>query len=553
MPRARLIAAASKRSVKPFAQLSRPRGILRSTARIALLMLSFFFFSQSAPMRLEAASAASAPKSGPSLLVSPAGSSPLRTLDNGGITYFCLADLAPILKGSIAADEPGAIFTYRQGERVIHFSIEAPLATVDETVVDLLAPPVVADGGPYLPLEFVLKHLLDPAGFAADWSRSERTLRIRPAGGSDVSVAVSVVHSGEATKCVFTFDSAVKYQLEKKIDGAVLQINARGIAPPFAEQDFSDPIVSRVSFRGHSAALAYKRGSFATEVYSLSNPFRIVVEVQPVAREIGGIRIGKTPAPVTPPPLQKTRMTTIVLDPGHGGVEVGALGKGGSQEKDLTLELAKSLKGVLETSYGYKVLLTRDRDLQVPLEDRPAYANHNQADLFLSIHLNASPAKKPRGSETYYLSLSATDEAAKKLADSENRTDGGGGPKPTGRQDLDFLLWDLVQNEHVKESALLAEDIQNQLNTLLGLSNRGIKQAPFRVLVGAAMPAVLIEVAFITNPEEEKSLLSAEFRHRVADAIATGVETYRSRYEPRMGSTLSAAPSGGASQPGRNP
>lgn len=475
-------------------------------------------------------------------LVGPSGESPLGFLEADGILFVAVPDLASPLKATLVTDEPGAIWTWKLEERTVHFTIEAPVATVDDAVTAMPAPPRVVGSVPLVPLEFALRQLLEPAGWTGEWNRGERILRLRPSGGAASPVQVSVAHSSGVTRCVFTFDSPVRYTVEKKGDQATLQFALPRLDAPFPQKEFQDPIAASVSFRGKSATVHFRRGSWASEVYSLSAPFRVVVEVQAVAREIGGIRIGKAPAASTAAEPPHSAVRTIVIDPGHGGTEVGAQGKLGNLEKDLTLELARALKPVLEAN-GHKVLLTRDKDVQLPLEDRPAFANHNNADLFVSIHLNASPGKRPRGSETYYLSLSATDESARKLADSENAAEPSAVTRPAGSsEDLDFLLWDLVQNEHVKESALLAESIQMELDALVGLSNRGIKQAPFRVLVGAAMPAVLIEVAFISNPEEEKSLLQPEFRKKVAEAIAAGIEAYRAKVEPRLSQLPATAP-----------
>jgi N-acetylmuramoyl-L-alanine amidase len=489
-----------------------------------------------APRRSSAEPATAAPPPAPQpakgRLVLSGTEGSLRFFERGGVVFFCLPDLGPALRGNLTADEPGAIFSWRQGERTLHFTIEAPVATFDDEVVSLPAAPVVAEGGPYLPADFVVRQLVAAAGLAAEWKGSEKALFLRPAAGAEIPLTVSIAAVGEVTKCVFGFPSPVRYEVEKKPESVVLQFQVAGLVPPFADQDSTDPIVSRISFRNRSATVLLRRGSWATEVYSLQNPFRVVVELQRVARELAGIRIGRAAEPSA---AAKPAFRTVVVDPGHGGVEVGAKGKLGSLEKDLTLDLAKALQSVLESKGGYRVLLTREKDVQVPLEDRPAFANHQKADLFVSIHLNASPAKKIRGSETYYLSLSATDEAARHLAEQENIGSVTAPPPTSGgsTEDLDFLLWDLVQNEHVKESALLAEDIQIELDAMLGMPNRGIKQAPFRVLIGAAMPAVLVEASFLSNPEEEKSLLSPEFRRRVAEAIATGIEAFRSRGAPR--------------------
>jgi len=169
-------------------------------------------------------------------------------------------------------------------------------------------------------------------------------------------------------------------------------------------------------------------------------------------------------------------------------------------------------------------VLTRTTDVIVALDERAAIANHEKAAVFVSIHANSSRAAGAHGSETYYLSLGSSDSVSAAVARDEN----GPAPAPSDAKpaDLDFILWDMAQSAHLKDSAALAESIQNELNGLLHTDNRGIKQAPFRVLVGATMPAILVETAFISNPEEAKKLGTGEFRQSIAEAIARAVTAY---------------------------
>src|SRR5262249_32725695 len=161
---------------------------------------------------------------------------------------------------------------------------------------------------------------------------------------------------------------------------------------------------------------------------------------------------------------------------------------------------------------GVTVVLTRDDDRVLPLDDRTAIANQNRAELFLSLHLNASKRKSAVGAETYFLSPSATDADAKSLAAAENASRGSTdapSAATTARgtdAGLDLILWDLAQNSHLAESSKLAEAVQRSLNGLTGIKDRGVRQAPFRVLMGATMPAILVESGFISNPDEESRL-----------------------------------------------
>ena len=224
------------------------------------------------------------------------------------------------------------------------------------------------------------------------------------------------------------------------------------------------------------------------------------------ARRRDRARRPRGPAPPRRPrPRQATRWT-IVVDPGHGGTETGAIGSGGLQEKDATLQIARRLAAALPRLLSCRAVLTRDSDSLISLDDRTSVANHEKADLFLSIHANSSRATGAQGSETYYLSLEASDKLAQEVAAAENQR----GRPPRGARDarnpaLDFILWDLAQSAHLKESSELAEAIQKELNAVSGHANRGIKQAPFRVLVGATMPAVLVESRSSRIPRRRRS------------------------------------------------
>jgi len=221
----------------------------------------------------------------------------------------------------------------------------------------------------------------------------------------------------------------------------------------------------------------------------------------------------------------------VVIDPGHGGSETGAVGSTGLEEKDVSLDVAKRLARMLREQAGIEVYLTREGDQLLPLASRTALANHQRADLFISLHANASTSPGARGSETYFLSAEATDDEARNLAALENMAAGEGAGPAGVDGGLEMILWDLAQTEFLAESSRLAERIQEELNRLLNTPNRGIKQAPFRVLEGATMPAVLVEVAFITNPEEELLLLTESFRERIATALYRSVLAFKRDYE----------------------
>ena len=214
----------------------------------------------------------------------------------------------------------------------------------------------------------------------------------------------------------------------------------------------------------------------------------------------------------------------VVIDPGHGGEEDGAIGAGGTKEKDVTLAIAKDLASELRRKLGAKVYLTRTSDKTLTLDQRSAFAVSKKADLFISIHANASKDRGVSGIETYYLN-NATDEAAARLAKLEN--------KSTARNlsEVEHIISTMLQNYDAAESVDLAGEVQERLAKRINRSHgkvkdRGVRSAMFYVLVGAKCPAILVETAFISNPKEEKLLEDEKYQRSVADAISDGVKGY---------------------------
>lgn len=262
--------------------------------------------------------------------------------------------------------------------------------------------------------------------------------------------------------------------------------------------------------------------------FTLSGPDRLVVDI-PTA-EISE-RLATARRPPAPEGGAEARQLNlgirrVVIDPGHGGTAPGAIGRSGTTEKELTLDIANRLADNLRSS-GYEVLLTRDADESIPLEERPVLATRSGADLFVSIHINSSTNRRLSGFETYYLDL-ATDPTAAETAARENAGAEG------GLGGLDNLLDEIVKNANKRESRDLAHSIQDSLVLQMtrqhdDIRDLGVKHAPFIVLVGAQMPAVLVECSFLSHDREEQRLRDPDYRQRVADAIHIGIENYSAK------------------------
>jgi N-acetylmuramoyl-L-alanine amidase len=406
------------------------------------------------------------------------------------------------------------------------------------------------------------------------------------AAAEPLSFTLRTVDNDAGVRVVIEFTRKPIYEVRSDSRRVYITLRESDARPPFRKKDFDGTILEKVKFvEGLRTCeivlyLGPDYGTFGT--FEMGEPFRLVVDLRrrpaappatrvdakppsgapktmppvpvPGAAAVGGSgATGAAPGAAqqapgalpTLPPLPgapagaampgtagdtgKKAAFTVVIDPGHGGDEEGAHGPDGLMEKDVTLDIARRLRDRLRRDPGTEILMTRDDDRKVALDDRTAVANHAHADLFVSIHANASRRDSAHGSETYFLSYQATDDEARAVAALENnplQLDEG----VPGESGLDMVLWDLAQSAYLKESSDLAEMIQSRLNDTLGVRNRGIKQAPFRVLMGATMPAVLVEVAFITSPEEEKRLREPAFKDQIADAIADSVRRFRERF-----------------------
>ena len=231
---------------------------------------------------------------------------------------------------------------------------------------------------------------------------------------------------------------------------------------------------------------------------------------------------------------EKNPIDIIIIDPGHGGENSGAVGPKGTKEKDIVLDIALRLESMLKSSNqkGLQVYLTRRDDKFIPLEDRALFANQKGGDLFVSIHANAAKRRAAAGTEIYFLAQAKNDEAraAEALENSAilfERPEGA----PADTSELNFILMDMLQTEFLKESSDLAQIIHDRMKQKLDIPSRGVDQAGFFVLNKTYMPSVLVETAFISNPEEEKLLNKSTFRQKIAEAICQGILDFKNKYE----------------------
>lgn len=239
------------------------------------------------------------------------------------------------------------------------------------------------------------------------------------------------------------------------------------------------------------------------------------------------------------------RFDAVVIDAGHGGEDDGARGARGLLEKELVLDVAQRLATRLRDE-GLRVLETRTQDVFVPLEARTSLANDSRADLFVSVHANSSRSAKPRGMETYFVSLEASDERSSEVAQRENEAFGSRGPASPRLDPLSAILGDMAVNEYVRESSAFARLAEAELSRVDPVPSRGVKQAPFVVLMGVSMPACLVEIGFVSNAKDERALRTAARRQTIADALARAVLRFGADYDKVRGVGPAASASVGA-------
>ena len=423
-----------------------------------------------------------------------------------------------------------------------------PVMIVGREIVHLSQAPVQGEPlkeGLLVPLDFLRQSYGRFTDYEIQWSRQTRRLTAVRRQPRVLPVTVDVVHLQGVSTVVLQFPERLDYRLEERgEDVDVLPLRDR-LEPAPGQTRVRDPLVRGVRVAPDRIALDLAAGTTA-ESYTLENPFRLVFDVvrgdepstlseatagtgAPGQLE-GGTAGGPAGAVRTPErPTPRRGLHTVVIDPGHGGEESGAVGPSGLLEKDLTLEIARTLRDRLRQRLPVKVVLTRDDDSQLPLDTRSAIANQNKADLFISIHLNSYLGAEARGAETYFLSTEASDSRAAATAELENAVGNGGDDEAL--YDLQLILWDLAQSYHLAASQRVANLIQEELNGALGLRDRGVKQAPFRVLMGAAMPAVLVELGFLSNPDEETKLKDPKYRAELVDALVRAIARFRSEVE----------------------
>ena len=442
-----------------------------------------------------------------------------------------LDELAALFELSVREDAAAGGVTVARRGRLAVLTPGQALASVGGRLVSLPAP-VSRDGKRwFVPIEFVNRGIGPLLDLPIDLRRDSRLIVV---GKLRVPRVVGRIDSfGSETRVTFDITPRTTHQVTQeagrllvRLDADYLDVawpTAAGVGPVTGLRVI-DPMGTigidlGPSFESYRASASTSEGpqSATHLVISVlaSSPARALPQPTPPV---------ELPIPVAP---REPGLRVIAIDPGHGGEEAGAKGVAGTTEKDITLAVARRLKAALEARLGVRVVLTREADEAVSLDSRAELANNNRADLLVSVHANAAPRREVRGLEVFYL---ATDRAV-----AETRAPGtapqdlpafGG-----GRREIDVILWEMAQTRHLAQSAALATMIEEEVSSRLAMSARPVQQAPFRVLVGANMPAVLIEMGYLTNSEEEKLLASTEYQALIVQGLVDAIARFRAELE----------------------
>jgi N-acetylmuramoyl-L-alanine amidase len=482
-----------------------------------------------------------APTAAPYTVLSQEGRRPLAARLINGQEMFALDDLTKLFELTVREDSLAGGLTVTVRNQTIVLTPGQSLASAGGRLISLPAPPAREGRSWFVPIDFVPRALAPSLGVRVELRKPSRLILV-----GDIRVprvAGKVEFLGSLVRLTLDVVPRTSHAVAQDGNRLVIKFDADGLDAMLPASLAPDLIQAIRPGDGASIVLDLgpRFGSFrATELPGDRGSGRIVMEVTaqtaPGAQPAPGVQPTPAPAPSTPAPVPNPPplldlapsggLRTIVVDAGHGGEEDGAHGPDGTLEKNVTLGVARRLKAALEARLGVRVILTRDSDATVGLDERAAVANNNKADLFLSLHANASVRSSASGAEVFYLSLEEYGDQAQRVAKGETESlpvFGG------GTRDIEVILWEMAQARYIEQSAALALAVEGALREHVPMSPRAIQQAPFRVLVGANMPAVLVEMGFITNAEQERQLASEGFQTAIVQALVDSIIRFRDR------------------------
>jgi N-acetylmuramoyl-L-alanine amidase len=444
--------------------------------------------------------------------------------------YFSLSHLNEMLGGKVEWTLPGYSVRFVLDTNMMLFTVGSPYVQCNGSVYNLSLPIKIVRGALFVPAR-TFTPLLDVAtAEAVSWDGDGKTLRIDSEWFNITDLTVNAKQNGVLVEIFLS--SPLRYD--------IYESEGRWINVDFPEGRVNrTKVIAGADRTMITKVKAYQFENSAQVSFQLARPYK---QFHPTFKtNPGRLQIAVEDSAYTPDTAATgltrigpdEKIDVIVIDPGHGGDDFGAIGRQKkTREKDINLEIAKELSKLIRKDKQFKVVMTRLKDVTVPLDERARTANDAQADMFVSIHCNASPKRSANGFQIFYLAPAKTD-AARAAAQLENApflvADPNVDTQNTG--DLAFILNDMIQSEFSSESADLAYMADMELRKKLGIESRGVDHAGFIVLNRVYMPSVLIESAFISNAVEEKLLRDKAYRVKVAEGIYNAIKRFKTKYE----------------------
>jgi N-acetylmuramoyl-L-alanine amidase len=462
-------------------------------------------------------------------VISRDGRKPLPVTAINNQDYVAVDDINAAFATTSREDRLAGGLTITARGRSIVLTENQNVVSVAGRLVTLPAPPLRRESRWFVPADFLSRALSPALEVRLDLRRAARLLIV---GELRVPRVVARVDAG-ATNVSVTFDITpnTETRVTAQPGRLVIQFDADAL-------DLSIPLVPPQTF-----LLGIAPGDTPSTVALTLGPRYALHRTTTSQADAGSGRLtidllpsttdaAATPPPVAPPdtrlviPTQgpSSGLRTVVIDPGHGGDELGTQGAKGTLEKEVTLSVARRLRTLIESRLGLKVFLTREDDRTMSLDERSAFANNRRADVFISIHANSAVRPALKGAEVFYLTVDRADEEARKKADANSTTLPALGG---GNRAIDLILWETAQARYLEQSATLAGLIEQALRPRIEMSPRAVQQAPFRVLVGANMPAALVEIGYLSNAEQETQLATGSYQEQVAQSLLDALIKFR--------------------------
>jgi N-acetylmuramoyl-L-alanine amidase len=445
------------------------------------------------------------------------------------VLYFSMSQLAELFGDRISWEEVGLSIVYQSSASKTIFFVDSPFLRMGDSVRNMVYPVIIRNGELYLPAETFMPVLNRIRPEQISWDAHRKTIRVDSEWYNVTDLAFSPKANG---LLIEIFVSGIKDYEIFQSEGNWLNIT------------IPNGTVNRRQI------LSRRNRDFLVDMNVLQNPGSAQVSLR-LRRKIDKMThrlqidpdriqislIDSLVAPIANNELKKVGpddlIDRIIIDPGHGGSDYGAIGHNGTREKDVVLDIAKRLAKIIRKDKIFSAVLTREKDEYLSLAERTRIANEEKGDIFVSIHANASVKRAARGFQVFFLAP-AKNDSARAVAQLENATFLAelGNQQDSQYDDLSHILSDMIQTEFQTESADLAAMIERDFRRKVNSTDsRGIDQAGFYVLNGVYMPSVLVESAFITNRGDEQLLKSKDFREEVAQAIYEGLKRFKAKYE----------------------